>query len=394
MFPTSDLAIHAHCQRRVANEVVKNYDLHHLRRFVKPGNLPHYLKNNFLKNNFSTSITSSNTEYQEEIATPKEQVEDGNRNITEQAQQEALSTGTKEATLYFLICSESHLPPGCALESLIALDKLKHGNPKSGFRTILVPILPPLSVDQARRWSEDYWPTVYKKSNPFGPHPSLVYHAESELHDSAERWMGLAKRAGTEVSVAAIGEPIGAVIVDGTHKQGPSVVVVAGDARWHGVEEQSGNGSGNVLAHAVMRAIGMVANRRRMLLKQVLDAVVDSGTSKFLANEPLTPTEADAYSRDSLPADGYLCFGLDIYVTHEPCAMCSMAILHSRFGRIVFGERLPLTGGIAVESTKTDSHNSGVLNYGLFWRPELNWKLLGWQWQSAQTQLSSSDVHA
>lgn len=386
MFPTSDLAIYAHCQRRVANEVVKNYDLHHLRRFVKPENLPSYLKDIF-----STPTTSSNTNHKHEIATPKEQGEDGERSLTEQVQQEALSTGTKEATLYFLICSESHLPSGCALESLVALDQIKHGDPKSRFQTILVPILPPSSVDQARCWSEDYWPTVYKKSNPFGPHPSLVYHAESELHGSAERWMGLAERAGMEVSMAAIGEPIGAVIVDRTPELGSSVVVAAGDARWHGVEGQSDNRSGNVLAHAVMRAIGMVANRRRMLLEQVLDAVVDSGTSKF---QPLTPTEADAYSRGSLPAGGYLCFGLEIYVTHEPCAMCSMAILHSRFGRIVFGERLPLTGGIAVDPTKTGSYNSGALNYGLFWRPELNWKLLGWQWQNAQTQLSSSNVHA
>lgn len=321
---------------------------------------------------------------------PKEPFENIDRNLTEQ---EALSTGTRQATLYFLVCSESHLPPGCALESLLAQHLLKDGGSVSGFRTIAVPILPPSSADQARRWSEEYWPTVYKKFNPFGPHPSLVYHAESELQGSAERWMGLAERAGMEVSVAAIGEPIGAVIVDRTHEQGPSVVVVAGDARWHGVEEQRGNGSGNILGHAVMRAIGMVANKRRML-EHVLEADTDSGTSKFLANEPLTPTEADAYSREMLPAGGYLCFGLEIYVTHEPCAMCSMAILHSRFGRIVFGERLPLTGGIAVDPTTTTTHNSGVLNYGLFWRPELNWKLLGWQWQSAQTQLSSSNVHA
>lgn len=363
--------------------------MHHLRRFVKPENLPSYLKDIF-----STSTTCSNTNHKEEIATPKEQFEDGDRSLTEQDQQEALSTGKREATLYFLVCSESHLPPGCALESLLELDPLKNGGSKSEFRTVVVPVLPPSSADQARRWTEDYWPTVYKKSNPFGPHPSLIYHAESQLHSSAGRWMGLAERAGMEVSVTAIGEPIGAVIIDRTHEQGPSVVVVAGDARWHGVGEQSGNGSGNILGHAVMRAIGMVANKRRMLLEQVLEADADSGTSKFLANGPLTPTEADAYSRDTLLAGGYLCFGLEIYVTHEPCAMCSMAILHSRFGRIVFGERLPLTGGIAVDPTKTGTQNSGVLNYGLFWRPELNWKLLGWQWQSAQTQLSSSNVHA
>lgn len=370
--------------------MVRNYDLQHLRRFVKPENLPSHLKEIF-----STSTTSSNTNHHQEIATSKEQVEDGDRTLTEQDQHEALSTTeTKEATLCFLICSESQLPPGCALESLLALYHSKNRDSSSGFRTVVVPLLPPSSADQARRWSEDYWPTVYKKSNPFGPHPNLVYHAESELHGSAERWMGLAERAGMEVSAAAIGEPIGAVIVGRTYEQGPSVVVVAGDARWQCAEEQSGNRSGNVLAHAVMRAIGMVAKKRRMLLEQILHADVDSGTSKFLANEPITPTEADAYSRDTLPAGGYLCFGLEIYVTHEPCAMCSMAILHSRFGRIIFGQRLPLTGGMAVDPNKPATHDSGVLNYGLFWRPELNWKLLGWQWQSAQTQLSSSDVHA
>lgn len=386
MFPTSDLAIYAHFQRRVANEVVKNYDLHHLRRFVKPEDLPPYLMDKF-----STSTTSSNTNHTEKIATRKEQVGDGDRSLKEQAQRQALPTWSKEATLYFLICSESHLPSGSALECLVGLDQINYWSSKSEFLTILVPILPPSSVDQARRWTKDYWPTVYKKSNPFGPHPSLVSRAESELHDSVERWMELAERAGMEVSVAAIGEPIGAVIVDRTHEQGPSIVAVAGDARWHGVEEQGRNGSGNVLAHAVMRAIGMVANRRRTLLEQDLDAVLDSGVSNF---HPLTPTEADAYSRGSLPAGGYLCFGLVVYVTHEPCAMCSMAILHSRFGRIVFGERLPLTGGIAVDPIKTSSHKYGILNYGLFWRPELNWKLLGWQWQSPQTPLSSSDVHA
>lgn len=90
----------------------------------------------------------------------------------------------------------------------------------------------------------------------------------------------------------------------------------------------------------------------------VLEADADSGTSEFLPSllQRPTPTLGTRYQQADI-------FALSLnYVAHETCAMCPMAILLSRIGRIVFGERLQLTGGIAVGLTKTVTQ---------FWSSEL-----------------------
>lgn len=155
------------------------------------------------------------------------------------------------------------------------------------------------------------------------------------------------------------------------------------------------------MAHAVMRAIGLVGKKRRDLQRQKTQKNSESPSDYFM-DKPLTIQESKAYEENALTPDGYLCLGLELYVTHEPCVMCSMAILHSRFDRVVFGERLPRTGGISAEMSKnvvdTNARNpDDGLGYGLFWRPELNWKLLAWQFIDnghPSMKLSSLNTHA
>ena len=302
--------------------------------------------------------------------------------------------------LHYLVCPTSVITVKglhnifSSEESSLGIDFEPH------LRIISVPLNPPSSEKQARDWSRQYWPTVYKGGNPYGPHPALVSRAREDVHSRVGKCMDLAKRVGEEVLFSSKGEPVGAVIVDRRKGEATSVIIVAGDARWHDVDKVEQSGDGNVAAHAIMRAIGMVARKRRASLHRVLPTESNYEESDHDTDRPLTPLERDIYATSTLEGDGYLCLDLELYITHEPCVMCSMALLHSRFSRVIFGQRMPRTGGLtAVPPNKRDSCiNNGDrgLGYGLFWRQELNWRHLAWQWiagDDRQTTISSQDVH-
>jgi len=48
---------------------------------------------------------------------------------------------------------------------------------------------------------------------------------------------------------------------------------------------------------------------------------------------------------ESLKDRPYLCSSYYLYITREPCAMCAMAIVHSRFLRVYYGSDHPNLGG-------------------------------------------------
>ncbi|KAA8573654.1 hypothetical protein MFRU_001g03840 [Monilinia fructicola] len=281
--------------------------------------------------------------------------------------------------------------------NLISLDQLHDAlspilNPIT-ICSIKVPLLAPTSQDQAKLWSSQYWPIVYKKSNPFGPHPAIVSRAEVELQKEVRKWMDLAAEVAHSSSTAGIGEQIGAVVVQ--RKNGVAhTLAVAGDSRWL---EWPRAGSGNVTAHAALRAIAMVADGIKIQEEKKGGTVL---TENSLVGETIFRDRSlnnleEKHHKSSEWADGYLCHELELYITHEPCVMCSMAIVHSRFGRVVFEHRMPKTGGLCADSD---------LGHGLFWRKELNWSLLAWQWisndeetetsEESRHQLSQLGIHA
>lgn len=413
-------------------EIVKG--MPHLRRCAKPMDLPAHLKSQFMN---------------------------------DQTTSKQIHTG-KSNWVYVLLGLEATLSQQEMAEALLKLEGFEEG---VFIASIPVPLLAPTSQVQAALWTTQFWPTMYRKNNPLGPHPSIVTRATDEIAQDAPIWMALAHDIAVKAKESGHGEAMGACIVH-RGSGGPRLVAIAGDARWR--HQPKGSQTGNPMAHAVLRAMSMVAqklvraekrNQRKrgistqedklaseaaayapaagkenvdpadglaatgrpvvneppgMIQCEVQDRVRDrlsrnrdrghAGHRQHLEFEPFQDKpfleeEERVFAEEHPTPDGYLCHGLELYVTHEPCAMCAMAILHSRMGKVIFANRMPLTGGLSAEDRvfgpnqrakggpasngqaegavkAVEQSGAGIHGLGLFWRRELNWSLLAWEWEA------------
>ena len=354
--------------------------LQHLRRFVRLEHLPDHLKNDSASPFTSqTGVASADREDEGE---------------EEDRHDEVLATSPGRPILHLLVCAATDLTLR-HVQALLASDSASDGkNSGPPVFTVTVPGLPPTSEAQAKRWSQEYWPTIYRKHNSFGAHPATISRAAAEMEGKVGGFMDLARRVGREALEACIGEDVGVVVIDRSTSGRSAVVMVAGDARWNltGKCPTQESGNGNVMAHAVMRAIGLIAKKRHDVSTCPTIIGNDEERDAF-AGSPLTLLEKEAYSKSSIVPGGYLCLDLEFYLTHEPCVMCSMALLHSRVGRVIFEKRMRLTGGLTAGDKESEAEDAPGLSYGLFWRPSLNWKFLTWQWRLDDHRSPSHSVY-
>lgn len=294
------------------------------------------------------------------------------------------------STLYLLMCTKEK----ASMEEIIQLVKPTspfqpspkmpgYVPPEPQISVIPVPLNMPTSVEEAEDFSEKYWPTVYKRGNPFGPHPSIIEAAEENLTKVRE-YIQLARDVGKQAEENGVGLHFGAVMVNPTSGK---VIAVAGDARhWNNHREWP-----NPLDHCAMRLVSMVAQKR--LDKEVGTEIVSPENplkaltpleEKYIMGPDNTQANPNAPSgkgrggdASSDDAGSYLCHNLHVYLSHEPCTMCAMALLHSRVGAVIFEHRMGKTGALTADGFE---QRDGV-GHGLFWRPDLNWKFLCWEWK-------------
>uniref|UniRef100_UPI00358FF300 probable inactive tRNA-specific adenosine deaminase-like protein 3 n=1 Tax=Myxine glutinosa TaxID=7769 RepID=UPI00358FF300 len=191
-----------------------------------------------------------------------------------------------------------------------------------------------------------HWPTCFREDQKLERLLSDEPLNPSEKAN-VEKHMRCALEAARQGQLCGF-EPSGAVMVD---PASDTVIAVAHDCR---TSQMS-------LLHASMVAIDLVAKSH---------GAGAYSCTKYPACKFLTPvnsnvglqsshlTSALAITKDkgeNLSAP-YLCTSYDLYLTHEPCVMCAMALVHSRIGRVFYG--VPSADGALGSAYRIHVHGS------------------------------------
>ncbi|KAI8320255.1 hypothetical protein GQ54DRAFT_318181 [Martensiomyces pterosporus] len=205
-----------------------------------------------------------------------------------------------------------------------------------------VPVRAPYTKEQFDEWKK-VWPVAFR--------PPLVVRRELTQEDQEyiTRWIrrvaesrDRSESEGNRPVAVAIASPkTGCAVAESTDKT---------------------HSLGHPLKHAAICCIGQVAElevERQQLAQQRKDEDIDTADDKeepsslvpakrphgpenspapSLHSEQTTPggtpkTDGDGFEFETA---GYLCEGLDVFASKEPCVMCCMALVHSRIGRLFF----------------------------------------------------------
>ena len=201
---------------------------------------------------------------------------------------------------------------------------------------IEVPEFAPSTKELNSAWSGKYWPLIWNGN----PNDQILNDYKIDMREVRDE-LAQASALSTKMEAAGQRYPIVSVFVDPSRQKDK---VVAEDGR---------NYAGSLpIDHSVMVGIRAVGER----LREDADADADG--------------------------DAYLCLDYDVYLTHEPCSMCSMALVHSRVRRVVFLSQMERTGCLKITSGDGYCMNDNKL---------LNSKYEGFQWVGEEYPVGAVD---
>lgn len=234
--------------------------------------------------------------------------------------------GEKRTYLEALICPKTEVCHDDLLEMMRKID------PSVTINLCRVPTNKPMDKQLNKKWSEQYWPIIWK-GNPMVQEMNDSYrhfgkdNVLKHLKDLSER----SNRAQKMVTMLVDRE--------------------TGQIRSVHEDERS---PADPMRHSAMCCI------------------------EEIAENELKSRELHGDNN----SNNYLCLNLDVYTTHEPCTMCAMALLHSRIGRLFFIAPSPATGALLEESG---------CGYMIHLSCTLNWKYESFQYIGGKFPVVSVD---